>query len=408
MSSPFNPLKQMLALLLVGSFLVGGIAGGVAGVLVTQASENRVSSWIQKAAGRLDIDQSTLDQGNADQALSLLEDSVVVDVVDQLTPSAVSIVVTAEVQNIYGSGNYFFGNPFEFPEGGSQRQEVGGGTGFIIQEDGLILTNRHVVSREDADYTVVMNDGKKYDAKVLSRDTVNDIAILKIEAKGLPAVALGDSDRLKIGQTVIAIGNVLGQYSNSVTRGVLSGVNRTVTVGEGTDRQTLEGVLQTDAAINFGNSGGPLVNLAGQVVGINTAVDRGGESIAFAIPINQAKSAVESVKTFGRIVRPVLGIRYIEIDEVLAKQNQLPYNEGVLVARGSTPAELAVIPGSAADLVGIEENDIILEINGQKLDAENSLTKEIQKYQPGDEIRLKIWHDGEEREEAVTLQERKE
>jgi S1-C subfamily serine protease len=408
MESNPNPLRQLIGLLLVGSFLVGGIAGGVAGVLVTQASENRVSSWMQKAANRLDIDQSTLDKTNADQALSLIEDSAIVDVVDTLTPSVVSIVVTAEVQNIYGPGGFFFGTPFALPEDNPQRQEVGGGTGFIIQEDGLILTNRHVVSREDAEYTVVMNDGKKYDATVVSRDTVNDIAILKIEAKGLPAVELGDSDSLKIGQTVIAIGNVLGQYSNSVTRGVVSGVDRTVTVGQGTDRQTLEGVLQTDAAINFGNSGGPLVNLAGQVVGINTAVDRGGESIAFAITINKAKSAVESVKTFGRIVRPVLGIRYIEIDEELAKENELPYDYGVLVARGSSPAELAVIPGSAADLIGIEENDIVLEINGQKLDAEHSLTTEIQKYKPGDKIQLKIWHDGEERQERAELQERKE
>ena len=254
------------------------------------------------------------------------------------------------------------------------------------------------------EYTVIMNDQTTHNARVVAVDTAFDVALVKIEATNLSALQLGDSDTLKIGQTVLAIGNVLGEYQNSVTRGVISGTGRTVPV----EGDTLEDVLQTDAAINSGNSGGPLLNLSGQVIGINTAVDRGGESIGFAIPINFAKSAVKSYRETGKISRPILGVRYAPIDEDIAAKNSLPYTYGALIVRGDDPTELAVIPGGAADLAGIEENDIILEINGDKVGKEGSLSHLIQKYQVGETVQLLVFHDGQEKNAQVTLQERTE
>ena len=357
-----------------------------------------------------------------DLSTSILnEGQTVTQVVEKVNPSVVSIVVTKYVTQYYGLQGApfddFFNSPFfEFygpnipaPEQEKQKQEVGGGTGFVISsKKGLILTNKHVVSDAEAEYTVVTNDGEKYEAEVLARDPFNDIAVLKIATDNLPAIQLGDSDQLKIGETVIAIGNALGEYRNTVTKGVISGISRRIVAGGAGYSEVLEDVIQTDAAINFGNSGGPLINLQGEVIGINTAISRQGQLIGFAIPSNQAKQGVESVEKYGKIIRPFLGIRYVIINQETAKVNKLPIDYGALIVRGQARTELAVIPGSPANKAGLVEGDIILEMNDQKITEKSPLAKEIRKHQPGDEVELKIYHQGEEKIIKVILEEYQE
>jgi len=265
-----------------------------------------------------------------------------------------------------------------------------------------------VVFDTEAEYSVVTNDGNTYMAEVVDRDPINDLAILKIGAKDLPTVTLGDSDQVKAGQTVIAIGFSLGEYSNSVTKGIISGIGRDIVASGGGTSEKLEDVLQTDAAINPGNSGGPLINLKGEVIGINTAINSQGQLVGFAIPINTAKTVIESVKENGKIIRPFLGVRYVIINSQLKEKNNLSVDYGALLIKGESVEELAVIPGSPADKAGLEENDIILEADGVKLDADNPLAKEIAKHQPGDSVSLKVLHDGQEKTVTVVLEEFKE
>ena len=356
--------------------------------------------------------------GSLSQPVSDYENAKIA-AVKRVSPAVVSIIVTKDLpvlEQYYinpfdGFGNDFFNQFFSIPQyrqKGTEKKEVGGGTGFIISFDGLILTNRHVVQDEKAEYTVLTNDEKKYPAKVLARDPVLDLAILKIEKAGLPTVVLGDSDKLELAQTVIAIGNALGEFRNTVSVGVVSGLARQVTASSaGGEREVLRNVIQTDAAINPGNSGGPLLNLKGEVIGVNVAMVSGAQSIGFAIPINQAKSAIESVKKEGRIVTPYIGVRYILINETIKKKNNLAFDYGALVSRGDTREELAVIPGSPADKAGIVENDIILEIDGQKITQNNDLSSVIRNKKVGDEVTLKILHRGQEKIVKVKLEERK-
>ncbi len=332
----------------------------------------------------------------------------------------VSVIVSkdlSKLDNNAGASPFdFFGNNFPFsfevpkapvPEG---IQQVGGGTGFVIDSGkGLVLTNRHVVNDEDASYTVVTNEGKIYDAEVVARDQVNDLALIKIQANALPAVELGDSDDIQLGQTVIAIGNALGEYSNTITKGVISGIDRNVIAGDGRGlSENLEGVFQTDAAINPGNSGGPLVNLFGQVIGINTAINREGQLIGFSIPINEAKRLVSSFEKYGRVVRAFLGVRYVNITPVVVKKNNLTVDHGALIIKGADDDQLAIIPGSPADKAGLVENDIILEVNGEKVEIGRSLVKLIGKYDPGQVVKLKILRLSEEKELSVKLEEFKD
>lgn len=231
---------------------------------------------------------------------------------------------------------------------------------------------------------------------------MNDIAFLKIDGKNLPVAELGDSDSLKIGQTVITIGNALGQYQNTVTTGIISGVGRAIEAGDsaGGSAETLENIIQTDAAINPGNSGGPLVNIDGQVIGVNTAIDQGGQLIGFAIPINMVKKQIESVKDTGKISRPILGIRYIPITKEFASRNNLKTEKGALVYGG---ADLAVLPDSPASKAGIEDGDIILKMNDDEIDAKHSIMGLLQKYSPGDKVTLTILHNGKKIKVNVTL-----
>jgi serine protease Do len=348
-------------------------------------------------------------------------EAAVIGAVKKASPAVVSIVISEQVPiveqcpynpfgNLPPEFQQFFGNTPDMTQqcdtGQTQLQEVGGGSGFIISQDGLILTNKHVVSDASASYTVITSDGTKYNAKVLARDPSQDFAVVKINATGLPTVTLGDSDGLELGQTAIAIGNALGQFSNTVSVGVVSGLERTVTASDesGGDQETIQGVIQTDAAINPGNSGGPLLNLQGQVIGINTAIASGAQSIGFAIPINRAKHDITSVEATGNIQSAFLGVRYLAVTADLAKQQDLATTTGALV-RGSTDGP-AVAPGSPAAKAGIQAEDIILKVNNQQIDADHSLSDVIAGHNVGDVITLVIDRGGKEMTLAATLSAR--
>lgn len=346
------------------------------------------------------------------------QEEAVIKAVKETSPAVVSIIISKDLPIL----EQYYINPFQefFPDmpgfqipqyrqKGTEKKEIGGGTGFIISSDGMVLTNRHVVIDQEAEYTVLTNDGKRFPAKVLARDPVQDLAIIKIQAgtETFPVVKLGDSSGLQIGQTVIAIGNALGEFRNTVSVGVISGLGRTVTASGGGMEETIEDVIQTDAAINKGNSGGPLLNSRGEVIGINTAMASGAENIGFAIPINKAKRAIQNVKEFGKIVYPFLGVRYRLINEKIQKERNLPVDYGAWIMPGDQ-GEPAVTPDSAAAKAGLKENDIILELNNEKITIDNSLAKIIQKYKPGDKIVLKILRDKEEKTISVTLGERSE
>jgi S1-C subfamily serine protease len=424
MIDPYNNFKkEYIAVILVSvifSSIFGGFVGYLGGSLSNKNSSltNTLSEFYfgKKAS----IPSSNKSQPANTQIVQVDYEIAVENAVQKVSPAVVSIIITKNLpiieQNLpgfFGSDffNQFFGidNPQTPQKGmGTQKTEVGGGTGFIVSADGYIITNKHVVSDQQAEYTVLMNDETKHAAKVLSLDPINDIAILKIESKDLPFVEFGDSSNLKVGQSVITIGNALGEFRNTVSTGVISGLARSITAGgQSFGSEDLVGVIQTDASINPGNSGGPLVNLSGQVIGMNTAMAQGAENIGFTIPINEVRAVYESVKKFGHIVRPWLGVRYVQIDKTMADQNKLSVDYGVLIVRGQNQTELAVIPGSPADKAGLVENDIILEINGKKIDAKNPLAKTISQLKVGDEISLKVLSKGKEKTVKVKLEEMK-
>lgn len=356
-----------------------------------------------------------------------VEESQVIDTVKKVSPSVVSIIISKDLP-LYRQGVRQFGNglndpffnfsiPFqeyERDENGnvkSEKKQIGGGSGFIVSKDGLVVTNRHVVEDEEASYTVITSDGKEYNAEVLARDTLNDFAVIKMvdtdenKVQELPFVSLGDSEALQIGQKVVAIGNALAEFQNTVTTGVVSGKGREVTAGSVEGSEDLVNLIQTDAAINPGNSGGPLVDLAGNVIGINTAVSAEAQGIGFAIPIDDVKSLIETVEKNGKIVRPFLGVRFMLLDEAKAKELQLDVEGGALLVGDEANGEFAVIPGSPADEAGLKLKDVILQVDGQKVDADHPLNVTVAKKNPGDTIRLKIWRSGKTLEIPVTLKE---
>lgn len=378
-------MREGLIVVVLISLIVGGVAGGIVGATISGS----LGYFPQYTA---DKQVQTAPQT---KILKVEEESQTIDTVKKVSPAVVSIVISADLSKYY-------------QRTGSDIFVVGGGSGFIVSADGMILTNKHVVDQEGVEYTVVTSDGKQYSAKVLAKDPSNDIAIVKIDANNLPVVELGDSDALQIGQTVIAIGYSLAQYQNTVTKGVVSGLARNITAGSSGSSERLEGVIQTDTAINPGNSGGPLLNLAGQVVGVNTAIDREGQLVGFSIPINSVKSVIESVKKTGKIVRPFIGIRYMPITKQFAQTNDLPFEYGIYIVRGSRSEDSAIVKDSPADKAGLKEGDIVLELNGVKIDEDHSLVGQLSKYSSGDEITLKISSSGMVKDVKVKLEERKE
>lgn len=341
------------------------------------------------------------------------QEQKVIDVVKENSPSVVSVVITKEVP-VYDTeylspfGSDFFLIPQQ-KQTGTEKQQVGAGTGFIVSEDGLVLTNKHVVSDTTAEYTIVNSDGKEYAVKVLARDPVQDLAIVKIQSsEKFKPLKLGNASDIQIGQSVIAIGNALGEFQNTVSVGVISGLGRTlVATGGALGSETLEDTIQTDAAINKGNSGGPLLNLKGEVIGINTAVASTGQSIGFAISIDKAKKDIEQVKGIGKISYPFIGVRYVTLDDDTAKDYKTSVNYGALIIKASD-GSAAVTIDSPADKAGLKEGDIILEMGGEKINKDNTIAKIISKYNPNDSVDLKVLRDGKEMNITVVLGEWKQ
>lgn len=376
-----------------------------------------------------------------------VEESETISAIQKVAPAVISIVATKDLQTFRQQPfNPFLNDPFfrdflmpmpqpkqeqQEQEPQAQRQKVAGGTGFLVQADGLSVTNKHVVQDTSADYTAVTKEGGEYDVEVISRDSVNDLAVIQLhekveekagrktgekkdfgaKLKDMPIVKLGDSLKLQVGQKVFAIGNARGEYENSVTAGIISAIGREIHASDqgGSSAETLSGLIQTDAAINFGNSGGPLINLAGEVIGINTAIDTEATGIGFAIPANQLKPALVSVEKFGRIVRPILGVTHTILNKEKAQELKLDNLEhGALITGDRAKKEFGVLPGSPAEKAGLKLDDVILEVDGEKITEKNTLQSMIQKHAPGDKLKLKIWRAGTTFEVTVTLEEKKE
>jgi serine protease Do len=363
--------KKLIAVgILILAILSVGFLGGVFAVKL----ENKIKEKVEDVS----------------KFVSVVEQSATIDVVKKVSPSVVSITSEQSTLNFFGQ----------------IQKSKSAGTGFLVTADGLIMTNKHVVSAEGGTYSVFTSDGKEYKAEVKALDTSFDLAFLKIDGKGLTPVELGDSDKLQVGQNVIAIGNALGQYQNTVTTGVVSAVGRAIQAGDGTGvQETLENLIQTDAAINPGNSGGPLSNIDGQVIGINTAVDQSGEGIGFAIPINLAKTALDSVLKTGKISRPYLGIRYMNITKEFATRNNLSVDHGALIY--SSGSDLAVLPNSPASKAGLKSGDIITKIDDMELVQGKSLINVLSNFKVGDKVTVYFIRDGKEAKTEATLAEAK-
>lgn len=339
-----------------------------------------------------DIDHTTQKQTNK----ILNEESAVIDVAEQASPSVVTVSIK-KTEKFIKNGRPFgfdpfmdpFGSLFERPQIGERQVEHDIGSGFIVSADGLIVTNKHVVSDTDAEYKVITNDDKEYKVTKIDRDPLNDLAILKIEASDLKPLELGDSDNLKVGQFAIAIGTALGEFRHTVTTGVISGLGRGITAGDSfsMSAEELDNVIQTDAAINPGNSGGPLLNSAGQVIGVNVAIASNGENIGFALPINIIKTALNKFEKRGGFkTRAFLGVRYFMISQEAALQNEVP--QGAYIQE--------VVEGSPAEKAGIQPGDIITKIDDQSLkDVEGGLAGLIADHKGGDKISIEYYRDGE-------------
>lgn len=314
----------------------------------------------------------------------LKEESTVIDVAERVSPSVVTVSIVTPQRRILEFNP--FGGGFSSRIEGGTPQDIG--TGFIVSADGLIVTNKHVVSVAGASYKVITKDGKEYPVTQISRDPSNDIAVVKIDpavaGQVLKPVELGDSSNLKVGQFVIAIGTALGEFRHTVTTGVVSGLGRGITAGSAYQGfvERLDDVIQTDAAINPGNSGGPLLNSAGQVIGINVAVAQGAQNIGFAIPVNVVKDALNQFKATGKFAsKAYLGVQYQMLDQKTAVLNKIP--QGAYV--------IEVVAGSPADAAGVKADDIITKIDGKDLNEKNSLADVIKNKKVGDTITLEIF-----------------
>ncbi len=332
----------------------------------------------------------------------------IINVVKNADQSVVSIVATKylPVADVYTLnpfdtfGNDLF-NPFGFkfdlkdyqqtPKNDQQyeKQEIASGSGFIITSDGYIVTNKHVVSDSKAEYVVFLNDGSKYNAKIVAQDPMEDFALIKIETTNLKPLALGDSSKLQLGQTVIAIGNALGEFQNTISVGVISGLNRSITASGGNiPAEKLNDLLQTDAAINRGNSGGPLLSLDGKVIGMNTAIVASAQNIGFAMPINKIRNTIEQAIKTGKITVPYIGVYYVQLDKNEAEERKLDVDYGALVV--SSEGAKAIIKDSPAEKAGLKEGDIILSVNKVKITSKTPLATVVRNYKPGDTIGLEI------------------
>lgn len=343
-----------------------------------------------------------------------MQDKVVINTINDVLPSVISIAITKRLEDVKKELHKMVHGKEKEGEISADLIDshgmvsIGGGSGFVVSSDGLIITNKHVIADIKAEYSVITSDNKTYPAMVLTRDPIYDVAILKINASGLPVVKLGDASKLELGESVITIGNALGIFRNTVSLGIVSGLSRVI-VAQADPKgrpQEMRGLVQTDAAINSGNSGGPLVNLDGEVVGINAAIVSGAQNINFAIPINAVKRDLEDLLRFGHIRRPLLGLRFISVDRDLKDKMGFEVDHGALVIKES-PKDFAVLPKGPADKAGIKEGDIIVECDDKKITPENTIQDCIDTNRPGDTIRLKILRGKKDFFTKLTLEERR-
>lgn len=381
--SSFLNMKKLFALLII--LIVAALAWEYGGKLLSQTTNTSIPNPFESK--------------NEQTVKVLREENLVVDVVKNVGPSVITIGAERSRvnQNTNDPFSLFFGRGQE-QENTNEEQYIG--SGFVVKSDGLIVTNKHVVSDPDISYIVIDDDGKKYPITNIYRDPLNDIAILKTSSTptgGFKTVELGNSDNLQVGQFVIAIGTALGEFRNTVTTGVISGLGRGITAGSPFEgfAERLDNVIQTDAAINPGNSGGPLLNSAGQVIGVNSAVASQGQNIGFSIPINSIKDSLNNFNATGQFNRPYLGVAYNIISERTAMVNEVP--------RGAYVQQ--VIQNSSADAAGVQEGDIITKIDGKNItDQEGGLAAVIAKKKIGDTITLTVYRNGNTQDIRVTLQ----
>jgi serine protease Do len=343
---------------------------------------------------------TSLNNASTGQRIVSSQSELIASIAEDVKPSVVSINVksaaaVSPLEQLFG--------------GGQSNQEVdsGAGTGIIISSDGVIITNRHVIPEGTTSVSVTDSTGKKYEnVEVLARDPrANfDIAFLKIKGvNNLKPAKIGDSSKMRVGDAVVAIGYALGEFQNTVTSGIISGVGRPVTASDGvSSAESLTNLFQTDAAINPGNSGGPLVNMNGEVIGINTAVAGNAENIGFSIPTNDIKNQISSILKDGKLEIPYMGVRYVVVTEAIKNQFELPVSEGAWLQAGT--GEQAVINGSPADKAGLKEGDIITKVNGYNVTAENQLASLLSKYTIGDTVELTYFRDGKEQKTKATLE----
>lgn len=364
--------------------IVGGVLAGFVCVLIG-AGGVIVVQELQQNGGGLSLTSHTTVE-NDGNAVTTAEEQTIDSVIEKASPSVVSVLTKITVSN------YFYGTS----------TEEGAGSGIIVSGDGIILTNKHVVSDANT-VSVVLADGTTYnDVEVVVTDPLNDVAFLKIpDVSDLPVAELGDSSTVRVGQSVIAIGNSLGQYQNTVTRGIISGTGRPVSAQDGTSVETLDDLLQTDAAINPGNSGGPLLNTSGQVIGINTAIIEGAEGIGFSIPINATKGFLKQVLAGETASRAYLGIRYTTVNAAVAKEFDLSVSTGAYIYASN--GQQAVVGGSPADKAGIKTGDVITKINDVEVGKGGGVSSLIAEYAPGDTIKITFVRGNDTKTVNVTL-----
>ena len=347
----------------------------IIGVVLLSLLSGLFGSWLTVQSGLVGGSQIV----NTKQSTTVQESSALTAVAKNVSPSVVSITTEGTTQ---GQSSF----------GGFGTVVQGAGSGIILSKDGYILTNKHVVPDGTTSVTVVLADGTTYkNVSIIGRDPANDLAFLKISGvSNLPFATIGDSSTVVVGQQVVAIGNALGQYQNSVTSGIISGIGRPVQASDetGASTENLDNLFQTDAAINPGNSGGPLLNLEGQVIGIDTAVAQDAQGIGFAIPIDDAKGLINTVLSTGKVQRGMLGVRYIDINAQTAEQYSLSVQSGAyLIGDQSNPA---IVSGSAGDKAGLKEKDIITAVDGVSLTQGRSLVGVLGGYKPGDTVTLSV------------------
>jgi serine protease Do len=347
------------------------------------------------------------------------EESQIIATIKKVMPAVVSIVISKSLEELEKEAPEMYpqltpgGQPsLDIPSDKIDAHgmvQIGGGSGFVIDADGIILTNKHVIAEPRSRYTIITNDNERYEAEVLARDPIDDVAILKINpGKKLPTVELGNSDKLDLGQTVLAIGNALGIFKNTVSMGIVSGLSRSISAQAEPNAkpQEMRGLIQTDAAINPGNSGGPLVDIEGRAIGINAAVVFGAQNINFAIPIKAAERDIRDLKLHGRIRRPLLGLRYLIINQDIQEKLKLSVGYGAYVVK-EHPLDQAVVPKSPADKAGVKERDIVVEWNGEKITTEKTIQDFLENCEVGQEIKIKVLRGKKEKELKLVLSERK-